>query len=199
MQDKMSGLNSKAFPSYAQPIQGFQPLKAAQLCAFFASLSKGHIEKLKLIKLIYLTERKFLNTYSEPILWDEFFSLPHGPICSATLNCIDGLLFEQLTSQYFVRQGNRNIHAVKIFPREDLDALSEAEIETAEFIWREHGSKSASKIRNYSHENCPEYYELETGRRPITYQEVLSAEGNPYSEEIAEEILSYRSLIAEKY
>lgn len=198
-EDEMSGPQTNMYPSYAQPIQGFQPLKATHLCALFASLAGGHIEKLKLIKLIYLTERRFLNTYSEPILWDEFFSLPHGPICSSTLNCIDGVLFEQLTSQFFVRQGNRNIHAVKKFSNDDFDSLSAAEIDTAISVWSDHGKKSASQIRNFSHENCPEYFELESGRRPISYQEILSAVGNPYAAEIAEEILSYRSLINEKY
>ena len=61
--------------------------------AYFALKSGGVIEKLKLIKLIIFRER-FLSEYHHPMLFDELYSLPHGPICSSTLNGIDGIIHD---------------------------------------------------------------------------------------------------------
>src|SRR5215204_5006759 len=83
---------SESYPSYAAPLVGFRPDKAAQLAAFFAVQSDGMLDKLKLIKLIYMTERKFVGDNHCPMLFDELYSLPHGPICSSTLNGIDGIV-----------------------------------------------------------------------------------------------------------
>ncbi|MBD3792502.1 MAG: SocA family protein [Campylobacterales bacterium] len=181
-------------PSYLEPVQGFQPQKAAELCALLISFSGGKIEKLKLIKIIYLTERQHLADYEEPILWDEFFSLPHGPTASAALNCIDGVLFPELTQNYFALHRKRDVCAVSQFSEIDCEFLSDAEIGSAKLVWERHKTKTASQLRNYTHKECPEYFELEHGRRSISYQDVLSAVGVSDPEEIAEEILSFRQL-----
>lgn len=181
-------------PSYAIPIQGFQPLKAAEVVSIFVALSGATIEKLKLVKLIYLAEREHLRNYEEPITWDEFFSLPHGPVASGSLNCIDGIIYSDLMSHYFVSQGRRNIHAKRNFSADDCVALNECEIETVRAVWNAHGKKTASQLRNYTHQECPEYFELEYGRRPISYCDILKAVGNPDADQISEEILSYREL-----
>ncbi len=74
------------------PSAGFRSQKTAQICAFFASRNRSPIDKLKLIKLIYFSEREFLSKYNNSMLFDEFYSLPHGPICSNALNGINGRL-----------------------------------------------------------------------------------------------------------
>src|SRR5690349_9448667 len=90
--------------SYAYaPLVGFKSRKAAQLCAFFAIKAGGLIEKLKLIKLVYLAERTCLKDWHRPILFDELFSLPHGPICSSTLNGIDGAVHAEMWAEFIAR------------------------------------------------------------------------------------------------
>ena len=178
-------------PSYAAPLVGFRSRKAAQLSAYFALKSGGSIEKLKLIKLIYLTERRFLQEHEHPMLFDELYSLPHGPICSSTLNGIDGIIHEAVWDQCIARDGNE-ISPVKRFARDDFDELSDAEIDIADRIWRRFGRMTASQLRNYSHRKCPEYTEIERGRIPISYREILEALGNPNAEEIDREIADLR-------
>ena len=62
-------------PSFMLPLVGFKSRKAAQMAAFFAVKSAmpnhGMIEKLKLIKLIYFSEREHLKQYRLPMLFDE--------------------------------------------------------------------------------------------------------------------------------
>ena len=51
---------------------------------------------------------------------------------------------------------------------------------------------TASQLRNFTHDNCPEYTEVEDGRISITYAEVLSALGDEQAEEIDREIREIR-------
>src|SRR2546430_9961324 len=120
-----------SIPSYLLPLIGFRTRKAAQICAYIALKSGGIIEKLKLIKLVYLSERSFLGSYRTPMLFDELYSLPHGPICSSTLNGINGAVHDEVWSEYIARNGNLVI-AFKKFDRGSLDEISRSEEHTSE-------------------------------------------------------------------
>jgi uncharacterized phage-associated protein len=176
-------VTGSSLPNFLLPLVGFKSRKAAQIAAFFALKSttpnRGNVEKLKLIKLIYFSEREFLRRYHVPMLFDEFYSLPHGPICSATLNGIDGKLDasdEDIWGEFIARNGNVVV-AMRKFTRESLDAISNTEMTMLKFIWHRFGDMTASQLRNYSHENCPEYTEVTEGRIPISYREVMIALG----------------------
>jgi uncharacterized phage-associated protein len=180
-----------SIPSYLLPLVGFRTRKAAQICAYLALKSDGIIEKLKLIKLVYLSERAFLGNYRTPMLFDELYSLPHGPICSSTLNGINGAVDEEVWSDYIARNGNLVV-ALKKFDRDSLDEVSDVEIECLDEIWARLGQMTSSQLRNFSHKNCAEYTEIETGRIPITYGEVMSALGDERPEVVEEEIQELR-------
>jgi uncharacterized phage-associated protein len=182
---------SDFIPSYAVPLAGFNSCKAAQVCAFFATKSEGQIDKLKLIKLVYLSERHFLSQYHLPMLFDELYSLPHGPICSSTLNGIDCVIDRDEWSRYIQMHGNRAV-SVKSFSDEELDELSEAEIECLSATWSEFGHKTASQLRNWTHLHCPEYTEITRGRVPISYADVLKALDDKDAELVDREIRDLR-------
>ena len=173
-------------PPWATPLVGFRSRKAAQLCAWFALQNEGTIEKLKLIKLLYFSERKFLSENHHPMLFDEYYSLPHGPICSSALNGIDGIIHEELWDDYIARNGNVVV-AIKRLSRDELDEVSNAELAVVEDIWRNFGHMTPSQLRNYSHENCPEYTET-MGRIPISYKQILRAVGEEDADVLASDI-----------
>jgi uncharacterized phage-associated protein len=178
-------------PSWATAVLGFESRKAAQMSAYFAIKAEGLIEKLKLIKLIYLSERTYIGENHYPMLFDEFYSLPNGPICSCTLKGIDGVIHTEIWDEFIARNGNIVV-AVKRFLRDDFDEISDDEIDTLDKIWQEFGWMSASQIRNYSHENCPEYTEIESGRIPISYRDVLEALGDDAASEVDRDIAAFR-------
>ena len=176
------------------PIVGFRSRKAAQITAYFGSLAHGTIEKLKLIKLIYLAERECISRHGRPMLFDEFYSLPHGPICSATLNGIDGLGDEGIWDRYVARNGNI-IVPVKKMDRDDLDEVSNVEFNVIMDTWERFGGRTSSQLRNYTHDNCPEYVEVPIGSRlPISYKDVFEAVGIDDAEEQAEELEEFRRI-----
>jgi uncharacterized phage-associated protein len=173
------------------PLLGFQSRKAAQIAAYFVSESGGKIEKLKLIKLLYLTDRQFMGDHDRPILYDEFYSLKDGPICSASLNGINGIIDPEIWDEYIARNGNIVV-AVKSVNRNDMNEVSNAEHSAAQIVWTKFQSMTASGIRNYTHENCPEYRTVSQGRSPITYAEVFRALGKDDVEGLAAEVENFR-------
>lgn len=180
-------------PAYAAPLIGFRSKKAAQLAAYFVDKAGGCIDKLKLIKLLYLAERKHLADYEMPMLLDELYSLPHGPICSSSLNAIDGTIHDEIWGGYIARHGRDRIFAVKNrVEREELDELSEADLEIADETWSRFGEMRTWQLRNWTHDNCPEYTEVSSGRVPISYQQVLEAVGVSNAADIDREIASLR-------
>ena len=185
--------NEPEIPFFLMPPVGFKSRKAAQMCAYFATKDGGMIDKLKLIKLIYLTERKCLADWHRPVLFDEMFSLQHGPICSSTLNGIGGAFQQAVWDSFIKRHGNKVV-AVKTLSREDLDEVSDAEFDIVEDVWKTFGGFTASRLRNYTHEHCPEYTDIKSGRIPISYKEILEALAVPTedAEAIDREISSLR-------
>lgn len=178
-----------------EPISGFDAYKALDLIVFFAAKNGYKISKLKLIKLIYLTEREFIALNGFPSLLDEYYSLPHGPICSSTLNIINKKSMANETIGVFRLRGKD----VSLSIDADLweyDHLSEADRAAAERVWSMHGSKSASQLRNYTHANCPEYTEVERGRVNIELQVLLAAAGADDAQEIADDVASLRRIAA---
>jgi uncharacterized phage-associated protein len=179
-------------PDFMAPLVGFRSRKAAQICAYFALKNDGVIEKLKLIKLVYLSERRHLSDTQHPMLYDELFSLPHGPICSSTLNGIDGEIHGHMWDDYIARNGNEVV-AMRKFSRNDFDEVADAELDTLAAIWNEFGHMTASQIRNWSHKHCQEYKEVGPNRRaPISYRDLLKAVGDPDAEAIDREISEAR-------
>lgn len=149
----------------------FNARMAAQVVAFFACKEKSNkISKLKVIKLIYIADRESIKTQGEPILSDERFALDHGPINSATLSLIDenGSARHLTTFKQFIsRIDSRTSVAKREFSRDDLDELSDLDIEILETVWAEHGKRSASALRAWTHikTNIPEYNEPPEGSR----------------------------------
>ena len=175
-----------------EPSVEFDSNKAAQICAYFASQNNGDIDKLKLIKLVYLSEREFLSNYNHPMLFDNFHSLPRGPICSNTLNGINGKFHDMTIWDEYIKRNNDGdlVVAVRPIERDELDHISNAEFNILEKVWNQFSAMTPTEISNYTHDNCPEYKETNTSN-PITYFQILEALGEEDAEEIANDISEY--------
>lgn len=170
---------------------GFQSEKAAQAVAYFINRQSEPIEKLKLIKLLYLAEREFMGKYGQPMFYDEFFSLPHGPICSNILDGINGKLDKAFWSKYVSKNANKVVLVCPV-TRDDLDEISDAELEILNIIWESFGWMTSGQIRNHTHKHCPEYVEIKEGRVPIYYTELFKVLGADNPQFLSEEVEQYR-------
>lgn len=67
--------------------------KVAQMAAYLLARRGGrmsHLKLLKLMKLLYLSDREQMRRSGYPISGDRMVSMPHGPVLSMTLNFMDG-------------------------------------------------------------------------------------------------------------
>lgn len=155
---------------------GFRARKAAQICAYFASKNReGKISKLKLSKLVYICERTHLERYHSPMLYDDLYSLTHGPVCSHALRGMEGYADQELWSGYIGRHGKDRIFSAMVVTHDDLDHLSAAEIALLDEVWQQYSHMSTGELRALTH-GFPEYTETH-GSMPISYQEVFKAFG----------------------
>ncbi len=173
------------------PLVGFDSAKAAQIASYFATRSDGQIEKLKLVKLMYLAERESLARHAHPMFYDELYSMQHGPVCSSVMDGLNGRI--PSWKSYLSAKNNiiRPTHAIS---RDEMDEVSDADFAIIEDLWARFSEMTASQIRNYTHRNCAEYQEIESGRLPISYEDVFRAVGNEEGSVLAGEIASLRRL-----
>ena len=78
--------------------------------AYFLGRSGDKMEKLKLMKLLYLSERAYLLKYHDTLTGERLVSLAYGPVLSDTLNLINGINDSEdggYLGQYFKLSPNR--------------------------------------------------------------------------------------------
>jgi uncharacterized phage-associated protein len=175
---------------------GFRSRKAAQAAAYFIGLNKSKIDKLKLIKLMYLSERESIDKRGRPMVFDEFYSMKDGPICSDTLNGLNGQLDKSIWRLYIINVDNKTIKLSDNIRHEDLKEMSKSDFDIMSVVWKKFGHMTSSQIRAWTHENCHEYKLVIRGRFPISYRDIYSALGHDDLDQIEETVKEHRSLEA---
>jgi len=169
--------------------------KAGQVAAYFACQEGGTIDVLKLVKLVYLADRNSLGRYGHPIIDDRLVSMPHGPVNSITLNYINGTVDDLGEwSNYIGGRANYQVAALKKFQREDFDELSDADIEALESTWKDFGELKKFEIRDWTHNNCPEWEDPDGSAAAIPHERVLKYLKTPQAEEFSENLAADRAV-----
>lgn len=152
----------------------FDQAKTAQLAGALLHMRGGRMHYMKLIKLMYLVDRAALIKWGHPLSYDNYVSMPHGPVLSATLDLInegpDGespwhQLIERATDPYSVR----------LKARPSSDKLSEAEQELIGAVFEKYGHMNRYKLRDLLHEVLPEWQDPKGAALPITHDDILQA------------------------
>jgi len=170
----------------------FNARKAAQVAAFFADKAGAEIAVLKVVKLIYLADREHMRKHGHPILNDRLVSMPHGPANSLTLNFIDGNLRSDAWDEFISDRAGYNISARQPFGADALDELSDAETNTLDYMWNLLGHLDKWQIRDWTHENCPEWEDPDGSSMAIPHERVLKFLGISQADELASELESER-------
>jgi uncharacterized phage-associated protein len=144
--------------------------------AFFVD-RLGELEKIKLVKLVYLADREHFIRTGTPITGDRQVAMPYGPVPSGTLDAINGLVSgaDQLVFRFLIVKNNK-IHLHKSPGR---SALSADEIDTLNKVLKESGKKDAWALANETH-RLPEYNAcyMEGTSTTIPYECIAKASGD---------------------
>jgi uncharacterized phage-associated protein len=156
----------------------FNERKVAQMAAYFLGERGGRMSLLKLMKLLYLAERESLRLYGLPMSGDHVVAMDHGPVLSQTLNLMNGTI-EPTADGWPEWVSDREDYEVSLakpsLSRDDLDELSDADVEILKNVWEEFGTMTRWKIRDYTHQHCPEWQDPHGSSLPITYEQIFVA------------------------
>ncbi|MET3615449.1 putative phage-associated protein [Rhizobium aquaticum] len=180
----------------------YEPRKAAQLIAYLILKSgRDRLNVLKAIKLVYLVDRESIKRFGFPVLDEKRVSMPHGPVNSMTYSYIAGDYDADAVGwSDFLR--DRENHDVALastsLNADDLDELSEADIECADAVWERFGGMDKYALRDWTHNprNVPEWEDPQGGSNPIPLQRILNAVGVADAERFAEEAATQRNIDA---
>lgn len=174
----------------------FNSRKAAQVAAFYCEKEGGKIPVLKLIKLIYLADRESMQKSCYPITNDRFVSMPHGPANSMTLNYVDGNVTSKEWRELISDKDNWSVGLTRNLTDDDCDELSDFEVAVLESVWSQYGHLDKWAIRDWTHDNCPEWEDPEGSSNPIPYSRVLKFLGVKDADAIEAEIVAQRHVDA---
>jgi hypothetical protein len=154
----------------------FNERKAAQAAAYLLKRHDGRLNYMKLIKLLYLGDRKALLDCGKPITGDRMVSMPKGPVLSGILELINWgqkreepcawLEYVSPPEQYEVRLLNDS---------SDLDLLSERECLVLDDVDAAYGKVDKWSLAELGCE-LPEWRDPQGSCLPIDPADILRAE-----------------------
>lgn len=159
----------------------FNEKKAAQAAAYFLFRAGGSLKVLKLMKLLYLAERRSFEAFGEPMIGDRLVSMPHGPVLSSTYNHMNGELLsvEGGWDSWVADRAEhdlelRNPRALRS-PEQDLLELSDADLQILGETWQKFGRMDQWELREYTHDHCPEWKDPDGSMIPMRPEELFEA------------------------
>jgi uncharacterized phage-associated protein len=158
----------------------FDEKKASQAAAYILFCAGGRLPVLTLIKLLYLSERRSYQLYSEPMIGDRLVSMSHGPVLSNTYNLMGGDRQSAAGgwNHWMKSRVGNEIglkHDVLSSPQDELLELSDADLAILEQVWREVGHMSPSEVRDYTRGHCAEWRDPQGSMIPIAYEDLFDA------------------------
>lgn len=157
----------------------FNEKKAAQAAAYFLFRAGKPLSVVKLMKLLYLAERRSFEMYAAPMIGDKLVSMEHGPVLSRVYNHMNGdIPSAEKGWEYWI--SDRAGHELALrralrSPGKELLELSDADVEVLDETWKKFGKMNQWRLRDYTHRYCPEWTDPEGSMIPMKPEEFLAA------------------------
>jgi len=158
----------------------FEQDKALQAMAYIVK-RLGSVEKVKLMKLMYLADKQHFLREGYPITGDRQCAMPYGPVPSATLDLLNG---NWADPNLALRSLHLNDNTVMLRHDPGVGTLSAQELATLDEILAQYGDAHRWSLVDALHE-LPEYKEtyanaVARGKRAgiIPYEAILKHAGD---------------------
>lgn len=161
-------------------ISSFDEAKATQIAGYFLQLRGGRMHYIKLIKLMYLTDREALLRWGSPVSTDRHVSMNNGPVLSNVLNLITDDRPKQAWSQFISPPlGDYEVELIKPTP---TALLSRAEEGLMREIFEEYGHRNRWDLIDNVMHNLPEWRYPNGSSLPIHLRDILEGAGETEDE-----------------
>jgi uncharacterized phage-associated protein len=149
--------------------------KATDAVARIIRQSGQSVDYLRVVKLIYLADRKSIAQRGIPIVGGHYFSMRKGPVNGDVMNFVTQRNAPRWKDSIAPLKG----HSLSILAEPEYDSLSESEIRILDGVVEEHLDQTTEELVQWCHDHCPEYKHVFFGRREISVESILRAEGKP--------------------
>lgn len=140
---------------------GFDLEKTIQAAAYLIKHRGGRENYMRLVKLLYLTDRKSLEQRQTPICGDVPYAMERGPVPTRTIDLIKGADAQSRRWEQFIRRDNYDV----VMENDPGNlALSRADVRILEAVAEEFHNFDEWDLVSWCHNNLPEY-EKNWGKR----------------------------------
>ena len=111
-------------------IMRFDAMKAVEAAAVIARRDGKRLSRMRLLKLLYITERSLAKTSSRRLIRDRLVAMDHGPLHSNVYDMIKGVSkHSTIWSTYFTNINARDLELTKepellLLSRHEIEALN---------------------------------------------------------------------------
>ncbi|MBQ2814342.1 MAG: SocA family protein [Akkermansia sp.] len=139
---------------------------AKAIAAEFIRLEGGSINKMKLIKLMYLLDRTAIVEEGYAVIGGKYVSMKLGPVVSPLLNDLNecnwpGFHLSERKYDVSIEQADYG-----------SDLISEWLRELIQRVYSEFGSMNKWELSDYTHANCPEWMDPGSSSAPIDIRQI---------------------------
>lgn len=148
--------------------------KATEATSVLLELHGGEMSHLKLIKLLYLLDRKALELWERPVTYDIYYSMKQGQVLSGVLNLVHGNTVGDFWHKHIAQKDSKmlKLEGEKI----QIGKLSRAEIDLLKSIYSDYGHLERFELGDLT-KNLPEYKQTTriVKRRRTRLKDILTA------------------------
>lgn len=160
------------------------------MAVYFLEQEDGKMNKLKLMKLLYLAERESLLRYGMSMTGDYVVSMDHGMVLSKTLDLARETAIDAHPDGWYAKIARHGQYDLELTSSDtELDELSQADLGILKDIWDRFGHMDQWTIRNHTH-TLPEWKNPHGTSISVPPKDLLQILG--YSESEADELSKQR-------
>lgn len=144
-------------------MNSFNYKKAVQSANYIIEKTGEPLDKMKVIKLLWIADRYHLRKYARLVTGDDYFAMVNGPVASQTLNLLNkdtGHIGTRELSYSNTYLSSPVKNKISTKSPTDKRFLSESDLEALNFAIDKFSSFSTTKLRDLSHK-YPEYKKFE--------------------------------------
>ena len=172
----------------------FREDKTTQAATILLELSGGTMNYMKLIKLLYLVDRKALSAWGQPVTFDVYVSMNQGPVLSRTLDLINEGIRPGHESYWNEHISTPKDYSVSLEKSTDLEKLSDAEVALIQEVFDQYGRMGKWDLVDLLHKELGEWRHPHGSCLPIGYEDILSSVGKDEAEVMS--IMNELALVA---
>lgn len=157
-------------------------VKVSQALGFLLSLDDNHkMERVKLIKLLWVADRLHLRRYGRTVTETDYFAMVHGPVCSLALDIArmdeDGIVLSDSDKMYLEEYFTADEKNTSMQKSVGDEYLSESDKEALKEAWEMFKDTETFELSDEISHRYPEwskfsrYFEDNRGRKSIDLED----------------------------